>query len=249
MKAYYDHGGIQIYHGDCREILPQLSRPFCVRCGETLDDDSIVIMHQKAEHEIRLPNIDLVLTDPPYGIGIGGAGTIGGAGVVLPKNYGISDWDNEPMSAEEWSLIKPAAPFWIVWGANHFADVIGPSHGALIWDKRCQNGWDDTFSECEIAWTNLFTRTKAFRHLWAGALRASEQGADVRQHPTQKPVALMKWCLSLANNIRRILDPYTGSGPSLIAAKECGLEAIGIEIEEKYCEITAKRLSQEVFQF
>jgi site-specific DNA-methyltransferase (adenine-specific) len=72
---------------------------------------------------------------------------------------------------------------------------------------------------------------------------------EKRVHPTQKPLALMKWCLSLFHDTKTVLDPYCGSGTTLVAAKAMGLTSIGIEREEKYCEIAAKRLSQEVFDF
>ena len=216
---YYKEPGITIYHADCRDVLPYL------------------------------PKVDLVLTDPPYGIDIGGAGSIGGAGIIYPKDYGVSDWDKRPMSQEQWALIQPKAPLSIIWGGNYLADKLGPSKGVLIWDKRCQNGWDDSFSECEIAWTNIFTRSKAFRHLWAGALRASEQGANIRQHPTQKPLALLVWCLSLTPGATSVLDPFMGSGTTLAAAKLLGRKAIGIEIERKYCDIAIERLRQEMLPF
>lgn len=215
-KPYYDEDGITIYHGDCREILP------------------------------HLPKVDLVLTDPPYGIDIGGSGTIGGSGVVQPKDYGVADWDKEPMSMQQWMLIRAKSEKWIVWGGNHLCGVIGPSAGVLAWDKKCQNGWNDTFSEMEFAWTNLLTRAKGFRHLWAGALRGSERGGNVREHPTQKPVALIQWCLEFAPDAQTILDPFMGSGTTLRAAKDLGRKCIGIEIEEKYCEIAVKRLAQGV---
>uniref|UniRef100_A0A6M3J989 Putative methyltransferase n=1 Tax=viral metagenome TaxID=1070528 RepID=A0A6M3J989_9ZZZZ len=187
----------------------------------------------------------MVVTDPPYGINIGGAKAIGGANIVFPKEYGKHGWDKRPMSAEHWNLIQRAAPLWIVWGGNHLADTMGKSAGVLVWDKKCQNGWNDTFSECEIAWTNCVSQTRAFRHLWVGALRGSERGHDVRQHPTQKPVVLMRWCLGFAPN-GVVLDPFMGSGTTLVAAKQLGRRAIGIEIEERYCEISARRLAQDV---
>jgi len=215
-KPYYEESGITIYLGDCNYILPAIQQ------------------------------VDLILTDPPYGLDIGGAGTIGGAGVVQPKDYGISDWDIEPMSMQQWMLMRAKCDKWIVWGGNHLCHVIGPSAGVLAWDKKCQNDWNDTFSEMEFAWTNLLTRAKGFRHLWAGALRASERGANVREHPTQKPLALLQWCLGFAPDAQTILDPFMGSGTTLRAAKDLGRKAIGIEIEEKYCEIAAKRLAQEV---
>jgi DNA modification methylase len=133
----------------------------------------------------------------------------------------------------------------ILWGANHYASKLPDAKGWLAWDKATKNGLDLKQAEIEFAWTNCVSRPKGFRHMWSGAFKASERGE--RYHPTQKPVALMAWCLSLLPQTdAAILDPYMGSGPTLIAAKETGRRAIGIEIEERYCEIAAKRLSQEV---
>jgi len=78
-------------------------------------------------------------------------------------------------------------------------------------------------------------------------LRDSE--IQVHTHPTQKPLELMKWCLGFAPNAQTILDPFMGSGTTLVAARDLGRRAIGIEIEEKYCATTVARLSQEVFHF
>jgi DNA modification methylase len=86
------------------------------------------------------------------------------------------------------------------------------------------------------------------RHYWNGMLKASEKGVP-RVHPTQKPIALMKWCLSMFPDAKTVLDPFCGSGTTLVAAKSMGLSAVGIEQHEPYCEIAAKRLSQEVFDF
>lgn len=203
-----------MYHGDCMEVMPSL------------------------------PSVDAVVTDPPYGLNIGGSGTIGGSGVVQPKDYGLADWDKEGMTTEQFALIQEKAGKWIIWGGNHLAGILGKSAGVLVWDKKCQNGWDDTFSEMEIAFTNTLTRVKGFRHLWAGALRASERGANVRQHPTQKPVILMKWCLKFVGERGTILDPFMGSGTTGVAAVETGFRFIGIERERKYFEISAQRIEQ-----
>jgi site-specific DNA-methyltransferase (adenine-specific)/modification methylase len=219
--------GVDLWLGDCREVLP------------------------------LLPKVDAVVTDPPYGIDIAAATTIGATGrnvnghrlgVRAVNHYEVSSWDKRGLSLEQWKLIKVCTDKWIVWGGNHLADVLGPSAGMLIWDKKCQDGWDDTFSEMEVAWTNVMTRAKGFRHLWAGALRASEKDANVRKHPTQKPIDLMKWCLKFIPDARTILDPFMGSGTTGVAAVKLGRRFIGIEIEPRYFEIAKRRITEALRQ-
>lgn len=212
-------GNATLYLGDCMDVLPTLTR------------------------------VGAVITDPPYGIDIAGADTIGatgrnGRGMAVGRSastiYKKSAWDRVGMTAEQWALIAALTEKWIVWGGNHLADVLGSSAGVLAWDKKCQNGWDDTFSEMEFAWTNCISRAKGFRHLWAGALRASEQGVNVRQHPTQKPVELMKWCAGFTSG--SILDPFAGSGTTGVAAAILGREFIGVEIDPDYFDIACRRI-------
>ena len=215
-------GDATLYLGDCRDILPTLGK------------------------------VDAVVTDPPYGIDIAANGMIGATGRGLnskastrrAKDYGASDWDAAGLTADQWALIRRAAPLFVVWGGNHLADVLGSSAGVLVWDKKCQNGWDDTFSELEIAWTNMLSRAKGFRHLWAGALRASEHAANVREHPTQKPIALMEWCLTFAPDADTILDPFMGSGTTGVACVRAGRCFIGIEREPAYFEIACRRIEE-----
>jgi site-specific DNA-methyltransferase (adenine-specific)/modification methylase len=220
-------GNATLYLGDCMEVLP------------------------------TLPKVDAVITDPPYGIDIAKSKTVGATGkngkgravgASYATNYEVSDWDLVGMSVAQWDLIKVASPSYIVWGGNHLAGVLGNSPGVLVWDKKCQNGWNDTFSEMEIAFTNIYTRAKGFRHLWAGALRASEPSANVRQHPTQKPIALMIWCIEQAGNPEKILDPFMGSGTTGVAAIQLGRKFIGIEREPKYFDIACKRIEQAAAQ-
>jgi len=206
-------GDCTLYLGDCLEIMPTLGK------------------------------VDAVVTDPPYGINIGRAGRIGGAGIVLPKDYGISDWDLEGLTVLQWRMMKQVVSQWIVWGGNHLAEILGKSDGMLVWDKKCQNGWDNNFSDAEVAWTNTISNTRVFRHLWMGALRKSERGTNIRQHPTQKPIALMGWCLGFIKG-DTILDPFMGSGTTGVACVNLGRKFIGIEIEPKYFDIACKRIAQ-----
>lgn len=218
-------GDAVLYLGDCKEVLP------------------------------LLPKVDAVVTDPPYGIDIGSAGYVSGSKpigsigrrsstIVHAKEYGKHDWDKEGLSQSQWDLIRPLVDEWIVWGGNHLSDVLGASAGVLIWDKKCRNGWDDTFSDAEIAYTNVITRAKCFRHMWVGAFRDSEQGANVRQHPTQKPIELLTWCLEFVPYAQTILDPFMGSGTTGVACAKLGRKFIGIEIEPKYFDIACKRIDE-----
>lgn len=184
---------------------------------------------------------DLTLTDPPYGIGESSRKNDSRGNRALPRDYGFYDWDREPASQEAIRATVSASQYAVIWGGNFFG--LPATTKWLVWDKL--NSGD--FADCELAWTNLPGAIRIFRHMWNGMLRDSEKGP--RWHPTQKPIALMKWCLSFAPSARKVIDPFCGSGSSLIAAKDTGREAIGIEIEEKYCEIAAKRLSQEVLSF
>jgi DNA modification methylase len=214
MRPYYEHAGITIFHGDCREILPTLG-PF-----------------------------DLCLADPPYGIGY-----VHGGNNKKQKYQSIHagvaiEGDDQPFDP---SLVLQFQDV-ILWGANHFADKLPPSGQWLVWDKRCGVVPIRDQSDCELAWCKNGKTARVFRHVWDGFLRDSEMDTQ-RVHPTQKPVALMTWCLSMFPKAKTVLDPYMGSGTTLVAAKNAGLRATGIEINERYCEIAAKRLSQEVMTF
>ncbi|MFN3075970.1 MAG: DNA-methyltransferase [Alphaproteobacteria bacterium] len=206
LTPYYEDekSGIVIFHGDCREILP------------------------------HLPKVDLVLTDPPYGIGRDGQkpsdGKHGGR-----KYYEFLGWDGERPTEKTFELILSAGDQHIIWGGNYFADYLPAQMKWLVWDK----GQRINQSDGELAWTSL-----------GGALRICtvnrvELQIDGAEHPTQKPLRLIKWCIEQTESVD-ILDPFMGSGTTLRAAKDLGRKCIGIELEEKYCEIAVKRLSQEV---
>ncbi len=207
QKPYYhdERSGITIYCGDNRDILP------------------------------NLPKVDLVLTDPPYGIGEDGGkfrDRKGGGHRVLPK----MGWDTFTPDKEIFGLILELGNDQIIWGGNYFTDKLPVSRGWLYWNKLM--GGD--FSDGELAWTSMDMVLKSFTKC---------NKMPGKEHPTQKPVELMQWCIGFAPESQTILDPFMGSGTTLRAAKDLGRKAIGIEIEEKYCEIAARRLSQEVFNF
>jgi DNA modification methylase len=182
--------------------------------------------------------MDLCLTDPPYGI----ERFTRGFGTTRFKGYGCETdgivWDKKP-TAETIALLLASAEKSVIWGANNFD--LPTSEYFLVWDKEQTV---DNFASAELAYTNGKIPAKVFRY---SIHQHNANGKD--GHPTQKPLALMKWCISLFPDAKTVLDPFLGSGTTLVAAKAMGLTAIGIELHEPYCEIAAKRLSQEVFDF
>ena len=115
-----------------------------------------------------------------------------------------------------------------------------PSSCWLVWDK--ENGNTD-FADGELAWTNYKKAVRLIKHQWSGMLRKNR---EFRYHATQKPLNVIKWAIGLAPEHDTILDPFMGSGTTLRAAKDMGLKAIGIERDERDCEIAARRLQQEI---
>lgn len=210
MKPYYQDEAVTIYHGDCRDILPEL------------------------------PKVDLVLTDPPYGIGEAAGKNKSRVQLAQPKDYGDLDWDNQPAAQDLIDKIRLYGKWAIIFGGNFY--TLPASSCWLVWDK--DNSGD--FADAELAWTNLPKAVRIFKWRWNGMLQENMKEKEYRYHPTQKPVSLMRWCLQLVPDAQLILDPFMGSGTTLRAAKDLGRKAIGIEIEEKYCEIAAKRMSQTV---
>jgi site-specific DNA-methyltransferase (adenine-specific)/modification methylase len=219
MQPYYDDGKITIYHADCRDVLPTLGP------------------------------VDLVLTDPPYGVAERTDRKTRKRGSLaacndFPAIYG----DNEPFDPSH--LLR--FPRLVLFGANHYAQMLPPSPSWIVWDKRAgiQSKRGDAFNDngdAEMAWTNLGGPVRVYSHLWMGMLKASERD-DRRLHPTQKPVALMARIIqTYTEPDALIVDPYAGSGPVAAAAKQLGRRCIAIEISERYCEIAAMRLQQEVF--
>jgi site-specific DNA-methyltransferase (adenine-specific)/modification methylase len=189
-----------------------------------------------------LPKVDAVITDPPYGIKIDRAmaaasGNKSGGMLAKKGTYIASGWDDAPMSIELAELIIEKGEDIIFWGGNYYG--LPASQCWLVWDKKV-NG---NFADCELAWTNMKKPVRKFEWMWNGMLR---QGNEERNgHPTQKPVALMSWCIDQClSKPKSILDPFMGSGTTGVAAIQMGKKFIGIERDAKYFDIACKRIEQ-----
>jgi DNA modification methylase len=204
------------------------------------DDSCTIFLGDCLEIVPTLGRFDLLCVDPPYGIGRDrGMGGKGKAGLCPrnPKQY-AGEWDYErPVDALLLAVGK--ANTCIVWGGNYYTDILPVRTKWLVWDK-CQTM--PSYSDAELAWTTLDgVSVKMFRYSGNGLLAVEKE----RWHPTQKPLALMTWCIGLAGDVQTILDPFFGSGTTGRAAKDLGRKCVGIEREERYAEIAAKRMQQE----
>ena len=244
LKPYYEQDGITIYHGDCREILPHLEK------------------------------VDLVLTDPPYSVSKPGSGRWEmryGRTQDLDFFPGDNDWEamKETVSTAIQMAAEKLAPHGSLYawcGHRQFGRLVdqleadGWSTRFLVWSKSCPvppapgSGWPSAAELCLYAyragrrWNYKGVCPVRSNVIVADGYRYGNPGKV--EHPTQKPFGVTTpLLLASAQSGDTILDPFMGSGTTLRAAKDLGLKAIGIEIEEKYCEIAAKRLSQQVFDF
>jgi len=190
-------------------------------------------------------SFDLCLTDPPYGLGVLSKGPFGSNA----KRFELSDWDDQGLSREQFEAIKRVSNWMIVWGYNHLADILGPCTRALVWDKWCKNDCQLSFADCELAYSNLKGPARTFHHRWMGGGRDSETNKDYRYHPTQKPIAVMNWCLSLSGGVvQSVIDPFMGSGSAGVAAVQSGLSFVGIEREPEFFDAACLRIEEAQLQ-
>lgn len=206
-------------------------------------DDAVTIFCGDCREIVpTLGMFDLLLTDPPYGINADKnkrANTQYGKALAPSKDYGVGNWDSKPISDELICSFFDISKHLCMWGANYYS--MPPSPSWLVWDKLTG---DNGYADAELAYTNYGCACRLKQHLWKGMLR---KGHEARFHPTQKPLEIMSWCITLCpNNPVTILDPFAGSCTTARAAKDLGRKCVCIEREERYCEIGAKRMAQEV---
>ena len=223
-------------------------------CGDSSSPEDIKELIQDTE-------INLILTDPPYGINlipqgqktVGGGGplgfkeentsTIGGGNIVKPREYKAIIGDDQPFNPEHIiNLDKPT----VLWGANNFSSHLPDNNQWIVWYKKPMDSKPNTFSDCELAWTNLPRNSiKLYHYLWSGLIREGNRDEELteRVHPTQKPVGLLKNIITdnLEEQDNNILDLYGGSGSTLIAAEATNNNSLLMELDPYYCQIIIDR--------
>jgi site-specific DNA-methyltransferase (adenine-specific) len=198
MKPYYEDSAVTIYHGDCRDIMPELRKA------------------------------DVVLTDPPYGVG-------------------LAEWDRYPTQRELDEFIRVSSGKVAMFGAAPPHCIVALTLLKPLYDRIFI--WHNTFTLTNSdgsfwQWQPIYTWGKCFKNLGRDIITFPATDAPKRWHPAQKSEKLMRFLIQATEGT--ILDAFMGSGTTLRAAKDLGRKAIGIEIEERYCEIAAKRMAQEI---
>tara|TARA_R110000772_G_scaffold45492_1_gene104216 strand:- start:4828 stop:5529 length:702 start_codon:yes stop_codon:yes gene_type:complete len=184
-----------------------------------------------------LGKVDAVVTDPPYGIADAWQGGFGhGWGRQEGMKEKRNAWDAKRPSKECFDMILSISTEQIIWGGNYFADLLPPSMRWLAWDK-CQRNF--TLADLELAWTS---QNKAIRAFNLSRSQAAKDGKG--NHATPKPIALMKWCLGFLPDAETILDPFMGSGTTLVACAKLGRKGIGIELDPDYFQIACDRVQK-----
>lgn len=225
-------GDATLYLGDCREIAPTLS-------------------------------VDAVISDPPYGIGYVRGQKLktgvyrGGKKVGEAKGGAQNKFAGVPIVGDDCPF-DPSMPSMLlrfgdvlIWGADHYRMALPDTGRWLAWDKLAGKPSWDSFADVEFAWHSRGGASRVFSYLWKGLAcdkREFGNGIATRDHPTQKPIALMVWCIQQAGMPERILDPYLGSGTTGVAALRLGRKFIGIEIEERWFDVACRRIEAEAKQ-
>jgi len=187
-------------------------------------------------------SIDLVFTDPPYGIGESAKhNNRRGKNGSTPTDFGCDEWDKSIPSSEFFDEMFRISKNQIIFGGNYFVEHLKNSSCWIVWDKK-NDGTD--FADCELAWTSFKSATRIFRYLWNGMIQENMgKNKEKRVHLTQKPIMLATWVLdNYTKKGDSICDPFCGSGTFLKAAQEMGRKYIGFEKLKKYYDISIDRL-------
>lgn len=188
--------------------------------------------------------VDLVHTDPPYGINENCDRDFASKTRLAKGNSfkQIKGDDTTETAISAFNLVQALnIPRQVWWGANYYAHAVPETANWFVWDKRVEEKQADANSDCELAWVkSKWSSVRIFRHLWKGMIKASEHG-EGRVHPTQKPVALAEWVIDYYKDVQSVLDLFGGSGFNIMACEKKGIRCFTMEFEPEYCDVIIKR--------
>jgi DNA modification methylase len=204
-------------------------------CGDSTKEDDVKKL-------INNNKIDLIYTDPPYGINEKGDRSNRGG---LTEGNNLKDFKDDTIqyAVDSYVLCEDIikAPRQVWWGGNYYCHYLPLSNNWFVWDKRVEEKQKDTQSDCELAWVkSKWSSVRIFRHLWKGMMKGSEHGQK-RIHPTQKPVALAEWSFDYFREFDSVLDLFGGSGSTLIASEKKNKICYMMEFEPHYVDVIIKR--------
>lgn len=201
-------------------------------CGDATKSEDV---HRLVGSE----RVDLVLTDPPYGVeSVNRDGKVGTGGKVYMPVIGDTCTD---MAEESYRIIRGICNRQIIWGGQNFTKFLPPSCGWIFWDK-CKNTDSLSFGDGELAWSNFGTKIKKYAFKWNGFIRDGDPKLNEKVHPNQKPVELHAQILAdFSREGDTILDCFGGSGTTLIACEITGRNCLMMELSPEYCDIIINR--------
>tara|TARA_S200002703_G_C3744472_1_gene229034 strand:- start:108 stop:779 length:672 start_codon:yes stop_codon:yes gene_type:complete len=191
---------------------------------------------------------DLAIVDPPYGIGIHKMNYTQSTngGVAKRRDYSnVTDWDSAIPTKEYFDELQRISKNQIVWGGNYFTEILPPTKGWILWDKRTDEKYNNDFADGEMAWTSFDIPLRICRYLWSGMLQGNMKDKQQRIHPTEKPKQLYKWILdNYAEKGSKIIDTHLGSGSIVVACWDMGFDLTAYEIDKEYYDKACKRFEQ-----
>ena len=194
--------------------------------------DAVLLLGDCRDILPTLGRVDAVVTDPPYGLG---DWNNRGTNAARPfDSDATQEWD-KPITAEHIDLMRAASKHQVFWGGNYYLDLLPRTKQMFVWNKGIRGMH---FNDCEIAWCSQFREA-------CRVFDFSPSRQEAKEHPTQKPIALMQWCLGYLADAKTILDPFMGSGTTGVACVREGRKFIGIEIDEGYFDIACRRIADE----
>lgn len=202
---------------------------------EVIQGDSLIEVPRLGLERSRVA----IITDNPYGMNNDADYSRFTGGVKESNTFQRIAGDDKPFDPSYWLQF----PYVTLWGYQFLAQRL-PLGTVLVWDKKPESQTKTYLSDCELGWEKGGCGVYRFHHVWQGFLRDSERGETL--HPNQKPVALMRWCIERQNLPEGtvIVDPYCGSGSTLLAAQQLGFDCIGIDIDAHNCQVARARIKR-----